>query len=105
VSVAVVTLRVPEALTAFALQKSFLGVVRLYFDRQTADFGETAHFRNARVSRYRQDEVRCEGTVLLGVLIPSPRSQLHDDLNLNVQCFQILPDLGFGHAIAQVFQH
>jgi hypothetical protein len=40
--------------------------------------------------------------VLLGILVPSP--ELHGGLNLNVQCIQLLPDLGFGHGLAQVFQ-
>jgi hypothetical protein len=42
--------------------------------------------------------------VLLCVLVPSPRSELHDVLNLNVQCFQLLSHLGFAYAIGQFSQ-
>jgi hypothetical protein len=56
------------------------------------------------VSRHLHDEAWFEETVLFGVLAPSPRWELHDGLKLNVQRIQLLPDLGFGHALAQVFQ-
>jgi len=38
--VAAVTFREPEALAAFALQRSIRGAVRLYRNLQTAEFGE-----------------------------------------------------------------
>jgi hypothetical protein len=42
--IAAVTLRVSEALAAFALQRPFKIVVSLYFYSQTAELGERSHF-------------------------------------------------------------
>jgi hypothetical protein len=69
--VAVVTLSMSEALAAFALQRLFWSIVRLHLYSQAAEIGERSHFRNIRSSRHLHNEVWCQGTVLLGVLIPS----------------------------------
>jgi hypothetical protein len=104
--IAAVTQRVPVALAVFALRRPFRSAVRFHFRKHTTDVGKKGHFRNVRALRHRHNEVRCKVTVLLGVLVPSPRSELHDGLRTYEQCHQLLSDLSFGHALSQVFhQH
>jgi hypothetical protein len=47
---------------------------------------------------------RYERTVPLGVMILSPRSKLHDSLQINVEGLQLLSHLGFGHGLAKFFE-
>jgi hypothetical protein len=72
-------------------------------DSRTAELWYRTWLRNIRASRHRHSEVRCQGAVLLGVLIPSPRSKRHDSLHMDVQGLQRLWNLGFGHAFALKF--
>jgi hypothetical protein len=92
---------VSEVLAVFALQRRFWTVVRY---SQAADIGERTNFRNVRVSRHRQNELWCHGTVLLGVLIPSLGLELHDSMHIDAEGLQLLLNLGFGHAFAYIFQ-
>jgi hypothetical protein len=94
-----VTMGESEALSAFALQRPFCSVVRLHLYSQAAVIGERSHFRHTRASRLRHNEVWCQGTVLLGVLIPSLRPELRDSLHIDEQGLQLLPNLGFGHSL------
>jgi hypothetical protein len=48
--------------------------------------------------------VWCQGKVLLGILIPSLRPETHDYLHIDAQGLQLLPNLGFGHALAYFSQ-
>jgi hypothetical protein len=102
--IAAVTLRVSEALAAFALQRPFGSVVRLYLYSQTAELGESTLFCNNGAPCHGHNEVRCKGAVLLNVLLPSLQSELHDGLHMDAQCLQLPLDLGFRHLLAQVFQ-
>jgi hypothetical protein len=69
--VVAVTLRVPKALAAFALKPPFWSSVSLHLNSQAAEIGDRTHFRRVRASRHQQNIVRCQGTVLLGVLVPT----------------------------------
>jgi hypothetical protein len=69
--IAAVMLRMSKPLAAFALQRPLWGVIRLHLYSQTPEIGERTHFRHVRASRHRHNKVWCQGTVLLGVLIPS----------------------------------
>jgi hypothetical protein len=102
--IAAVTLLVSESLVAFAMQRPFRSVVRLYFYSQTAELGEISHCCNIGAPRHGHNEVRCKGTVVLNVLVPSPRSELHDSLHMDAQCPQLPLDQGFRHAPALIFQ-
>jgi hypothetical protein len=44
----------------------------------------------------------CERTFLGWVLVSTNETQLHDSLDMNVQCLQVLPDDVFGHSLAQI---
>jgi hypothetical protein len=95
-----VTLRVPKALAEIALQRPFRSVVHLHLFSETAEIVERTHFRDIRAKRHRRCELWYEGTVVIGVLIPSPRLELHDGLHMEVQGLQLLSNLCFGHVLA-----
>jgi hypothetical protein len=48
--------------------------------------------------------VWCQGTIFLGLLIPSQRSELHDSLHTDVQGPSLFSDVGFRHAFTKVLQ-
>lgn len=68
--IAAVTLRVPKALAAFALQSPFWLVVRLHLFSQPAEIGETTHFCKIGDSSHRHFVVWFQKTVLPGVFDP-----------------------------------
>jgi hypothetical protein len=42
--------------------------------------------------------VSCQETVLIGVLIPLPRMELHECLHIHLKGFQLPLEIGFDHA-------
>jgi hypothetical protein len=97
--IAAVTLRVYKALAAFTLQGPLCGVVGRHFNSMTGEGGERTHFRCIRASRHWHYKVSCQRTAILGVLIiPSPRSKLHESLHTDEHGPRLLSYLGFDHS-------
>jgi len=103
--VSAVTLRVSEALAAFALQGTLWSHVRHHRHSQTAEFGDRSHLGHFRPPRHGYNEVGDERSVLGWVLVATAGTQLYDCLDINVQGFQVLPDDALRHSPAHVLHH
>jgi hypothetical protein len=71
-------------------------------DTLTAAFGDRSHLGHLVPSRYCYDEVGGEWAVFGWVLVTTAGTQLHDSLDLNVQCLQLLPANALRHSPAHV---
>ena len=95
-------LRVSEALAALALQCALWSHVRLHQPRrpQSLVIDRTLHTSVPRAT----DTIKWgrDRAVLRLVLVATAETQLHDCLDMNVQCLQLLPDDALRHSSAQV---
>lgn len=89
---------------SFALQRTFWSFMQLHLYLQRAEIYERQHFRNFQVSRHRCDEVWWHWTALLGVLIPSHRSRLHDSMYMYVQSLLLFSNLCLGRAMLRKWE-